>query len=303
MSGTDDLGRPVSYLALAEGTAVLGSDGDEVGHVAHVLADEEQDIFDGIVIAHRLGHHTFADAEQVAAIHEHGVTLTITAAEAEALPEPSENPAVDAGRPGRAGRPRRWATSCAARGTCSPATTERGWMKAIVWHGPQRMAIEERPEPGDPGAGELIVRPEAVGICGSEVEGYLGHMGNRTPPLVMGHEFAGVVVAAGDGAGAWEGTRVAVNPLRAAARCRLCRAGQENLCPRRTLIGVHHDGAFADLVHRPGGQRARAARRRRGARRRARRAVGQRRARGPPRAGRRSGVASGRASAPARSGS
>ena len=94
MSGTDDLGGPVSYLALAEGTAVLGSDGEEVGHVAHVLADEEQDIFDGIVIAHGLGHHTFADAEQIAAIHEHGVTLTIAAAEAEALPEPSENPAV-----------------------------------------------------------------------------------------------------------------------------------------------------------------------------------------------------------------
>ena len=94
MSGTDDLGRPVSYLALEEGAAVLASDGEEVGHVAHVLADEEQDIFDGIVIAHGLGHHTFADAEQVAAIHEHGVTLTIAAAEAEALPEPSENPAV-----------------------------------------------------------------------------------------------------------------------------------------------------------------------------------------------------------------
>jgi uncharacterized protein YrrD len=94
MSGTDDLGRPVSYVALAEGTPVFGADGDEVGHVAHVLADEEQDIFDGIVIAHGLGHHTFADAEQIAAIREHGVTLTIAAAEAEALPEPSENPAV-----------------------------------------------------------------------------------------------------------------------------------------------------------------------------------------------------------------
>ena len=94
MSGTDDLGPPVSYLALAEGTAVLGSDGDEVGHVAHVLADAEQDIFDGIVIAHGVGHHSFADAEQVAAIHERGVTLTITAAEAKTLPEPSENPAV-----------------------------------------------------------------------------------------------------------------------------------------------------------------------------------------------------------------
>ena len=94
MSGSEDLGPPVSYHALEEGTAVLGSDGEEVGHVAHVLADEEQDIFDGIVIAHGLGQHTFADAEQVAAIHERGVALTITAAQARALPEPSENPAV-----------------------------------------------------------------------------------------------------------------------------------------------------------------------------------------------------------------
>jgi hypothetical protein len=100
MSGIDDLGSPVSYLALEEGTAVFGSDGGEVGHVAHVLADEEQDIFDGIVIAHGLGRHTFADAEQVAAIHERGVTLTIAAAEAEALPEPSENPAVMYDDPG-----------------------------------------------------------------------------------------------------------------------------------------------------------------------------------------------------------
>src|SRR5512133_3546168 len=108
-------------------------------------------------------------------------------------------------------------------------------MKAIVWHGPGRMSIEERPEPNDPDAGELVVRPQAVGICGSEVEGYLGHMGNRTPPLVMGHEFA----------------RVTVNPLAGCGHCRLCAAGQENLCPRRTLIGVHHDGAFADLVTAP----------------------------------------------------
>ena len=94
MSPTDDLGAPISYLALEEGTAVYAADGDEVGQVAHVLADEEEDIFDGIVISHGLGRHTFADAEQIGAIHERGVALTITAAEAEALPEPAENPAV-----------------------------------------------------------------------------------------------------------------------------------------------------------------------------------------------------------------
>src|SRR3954462_16044876 len=124
-------------------------------------------------------------------------------------------------------------------------------MRAIVWQGPGRVAGGHEPEPRDPQAGELVVRPQAVGICGSEVEGYLGHMGNRTPPLVMGHEFAGVVVAARAGARAWEGGPGTGNPLAGCEHCRLCAAGQENLCPRRTLIGVHHDGAFADLVTAP----------------------------------------------------
>jgi 2-desacetyl-2-hydroxyethyl bacteriochlorophyllide A dehydrogenase len=124
-------------------------------------------------------------------------------------------------------------------------------VKAIVWQGPSEMTVEERPDPGDPGEGELILQPEAVGICGSEVEGYLGHMGNRTPPLVMGHEFAGRVVAAGPDAAELEGARVAVNPLSGCGRCALCRAGFGNICPDRKLIGVHAPGAFADLVKVP----------------------------------------------------
>jgi 2-desacetyl-2-hydroxyethyl bacteriochlorophyllide A dehydrogenase len=121
-------------------------------------------------------------------------------------------------------------------------------MRAIVWQGPSEMTVEERPDPPDPGPGELILAPEAVGICGSEVEGYLGHMGNRTPPLVMGHEFAGRVVAAGDGAADFEGERVAVNPLSGCGECSLCRAGMSNLCRDRVLVGVHVPGAFADYV-------------------------------------------------------
>jgi 2-desacetyl-2-hydroxyethyl bacteriochlorophyllide A dehydrogenase len=113
------------------------------------------------------------------------------------------------------------------------------------------MTVEERPDPEDPGAGELILQPEAVGICGSEIEGYLGHMGNRTPPLVMGHEFAGRVVAAGAGAAELEGARVAVNPLRGCGHCALCQAGLGNVCPDRQLIGVHVPGAFADYVRVP----------------------------------------------------
>jgi 2-desacetyl-2-hydroxyethyl bacteriochlorophyllide A dehydrogenase len=121
-------------------------------------------------------------------------------------------------------------------------------MRALVWQGPNEMTVEDVPEPGDPGAGELILRAEAVGICGSEVEGYLGHMGNRTPPLVMGHEFAGTVVAAGPGASELEGARVAVNPLSGCGECSLCRAGLSNVCRDRVLVGVHAPGAFADFV-------------------------------------------------------
>src|SRR5215207_3886412 len=86
-------------------------------------------------------------------------------------------------------------------------------MKGIVWHGPEQMSVEEVPEPAvEPGT--VIVRPAAAGICGSEIEGYLGRMGNRTPPLVMGHEFAGTVTEVGEGVDEdLLGREVAVNPL------------------------------------------------------------------------------------------
>ncbi len=111
-------------------------------------------------------------------------------------------------------------------------------MRAIVWHGPEEMSVEERPEPDPPAPGQVLVEPEAVGICGSEVEGYLGHMGNRHPPLVMGHEFAGRVVRAGGDAAPLEGARVAVNPLSGCGDCRLCRAGHGNLCADRQSCNI-----------------------------------------------------------------
>jgi 2-desacetyl-2-hydroxyethyl bacteriochlorophyllide A dehydrogenase len=74
-------------------------------------------------------------------------------------------------------------------------------------------------------------------------------MPNRVPPLVMGHEFAGMVVAAGRGAGdEWSGRRVAVNPLLSCRSCARCKAGERNLCAERRLIGVHVAGAFAERV-------------------------------------------------------
>jgi uncharacterized protein YrrD len=91
-----DLGDPIAYLALQEGTPVLASDGVEIGRVAHVLADESDDIFEGIVVDESVlpGGHRYADEEIIEAIHEHGVVLTIDSAAAEELPKPSEAPGV-----------------------------------------------------------------------------------------------------------------------------------------------------------------------------------------------------------------
>ena len=124
-------------------------------------------------------------------------------------------------------------------------------MKAVVWNGPEEMAVEEVAEPTlEPGT--VIVRPEAVGICGSEIEGYLGKMGNRTPPLVMGHEFAGTVTEVGEGVDEdLVGREVAVNPLSADGTCPLCRAGYTNLCPNRKLVGIHSPGGFAEYALAP----------------------------------------------------
>jgi len=124
-------------------------------------------------------------------------------------------------------------------------------MKGIVWHGSEQMSVEEVSEPAvEPGT--VVVRPTAAGICGSEVEGYLGRMGNRTPPLVMGHEFAGTVTEVGEGADEdILGRLVAVNPLSSDGTCRLCRSGLTNLCPNRRLVGIHSPGGFAEYTLAP----------------------------------------------------
>jgi uncharacterized protein YrrD len=92
----DDLGNPSSYLALASGTAVYSSDGEKLGTVEHVLADEDTDIFDGIVIDESIlpGGHRFADASQVDEIYERGVVLTVDSAAAGGLPEPAKSAAA-----------------------------------------------------------------------------------------------------------------------------------------------------------------------------------------------------------------
>src|ERR687889_1582771 len=124
-------------------------------------------------------------------------------------------------------------------------------MKGIVWHGPEEMPVEEVPaRAAEPGT--VVVRPTAAGICGSEIEGYLGRMGTRPPPLVMGHELAGTVAEVGEGVDdGLVGRLVAVNPLSSDGTCPLCRAGLTNLCPNRKLVGIHSPGGFAEYTLAP----------------------------------------------------
>jgi len=103
-----------------------------------------------------------------------------------------------------------------------------------------------------PGPTEMLVRVHYAGICGSDLHGFEGRSTNRRPPLVMGHEFAGTVLATGeDVEGFAEGEYVTVNPLLSCGRCIPCRAGRANVCTRRKLIGIDYPGGFAELVVAP----------------------------------------------------
>jgi hypothetical protein len=88
-----DTGEPISYLALAEGTPVYCRDRTTVGKVKRVLADEEYDVFDGIVIDTDDGDR-FVDAEQVDRLYERAAVLKLSSSEARGLPEPTANPAA-----------------------------------------------------------------------------------------------------------------------------------------------------------------------------------------------------------------
>jgi sporulation protein YlmC with PRC-barrel domain len=91
-----DYGEPTSYLSVKEGCSVISSDGEEVGKVQHVLADEDEDVFDGIVIDAQLGPGglLFVDAPQVTECRERAVLLSVPAAEVQNLPKPAPNPSV-----------------------------------------------------------------------------------------------------------------------------------------------------------------------------------------------------------------
>lgn len=97
--------------------------------------------------------------------------------------------------------------------------------------------MQDVPTP-EPRPDEVIVHVRASAICGSELHGFRS-VGMRTPPLVMGHEFAGVTD---------DGGRVVINPLTSCRECSACLADRPQLCPQRGLIGVSRAGGFAESV-------------------------------------------------------
>ncbi len=119
-------------------------------------------------------------------------------------------------------------------------------MKALVYTAPETLVFCEVPEPSAD-AGEVLVRVEGTGICGSDMHAFLGHDGRRSAPLILGHEAAGVIAG-----GPRRNERVTINPLVSCETCRVCLAGKENLCPDRQIISMSpRQGAFAELVAIP----------------------------------------------------
>ncbi|MDP6437466.1 MAG: alcohol dehydrogenase catalytic domain-containing protein [Gammaproteobacteria bacterium] len=119
-------------------------------------------------------------------------------------------------------------------------------MKALVYTATGQVEFRDEPDPVPGEQQETLVNVQAVGICGSDMHAYLGHDARRVPPLILGHEAAGVVASGAD-----SGRRVVLNPLIACGRCRYCLDGRQNLCPERDLIGMYRPGAFAEQVSIP----------------------------------------------------
>lgn len=128
-------------------------------------------------------------------------------------------------------------------------------MDALVWEAPRVMTLRKNPPP-QVKADEVLVKVAYVGICGSELSGYLGHNALRVPPLVMGHEFSGEIVALGEQAlernpALAPGQAVTANPMVYCGNCDPCRQGLNHLCVNRRLIGAHRPGAFAGYTTVP----------------------------------------------------
>jgi len=129
-------------------------------------------------------------------------------------------------------------------------------MKALLLSEYKKLSVVDMPTP-EIGDEDVLVRVRACGICGSDIHGYDGSTGRRIPPLVMGHEAAGVIEQVGRAvSGFATGDRVTFDSTVSCGRCEFCRSGHINLCDNRTVLGVscgdyRRHGAFAEYVSVP----------------------------------------------------
>ena len=129
-------------------------------------------------------------------------------------------------------------------------------MKALILKAYNCLEYEEVPEP-QIASDEVLVRVKACGICGSDVHGMDGSTGRRIPPIIMGHEAAGIIARVGDAVPDWQvGDRVTFDITLHCGMCYFCRRGMFNLCERRRIVGVSTPefrvhGAFAEYVAIP----------------------------------------------------
>jgi L-iditol 2-dehydrogenase len=129
-------------------------------------------------------------------------------------------------------------------------------MKALLLTEYKKMQVTDVDEP-EVGPDDVLVQVEACGICGSDIHGYDGSTGRRIPPLVMGHEAAGIVVATGPNVSDLpNGTRVTFDSMVSCGQCDFCRTGDGNLCDNRMVLGVscgeyRRHGAFAERISVP----------------------------------------------------
>jgi len=129
-------------------------------------------------------------------------------------------------------------------------------MKALLLSDYKKLSVVDMPTP-DVGDDDVLVRVRACGICGSDIHGYDGSTGRRIPPLVMGHEAAGVIERLGSAVDTFKaGDRVTFDSTVSCGKCGFCRKGQINLCDNRTVLGVscgdyRRHGAFAEYVSVP----------------------------------------------------
>ena len=134
-------------------------------------------------------------------------------------------------------------------------------MRAAVTRAQGLMEVVDVPEPQRPGPGEVLVRPEAVGLCGSDFHYYLGDLGTFEDasglyPRVQGHEAAAILEEIGPDCppGLQPGERVALWPVASCGQCYPCSIGRDNACARIDLVGIHRDGALQQQLVLPARQ-------------------------------------------------